>query len=258
MSKRLLSPLPITAQSRIVSMHQPHYFPWLGLIAKIACSDIFIVLDNVQFEKNGWQNRTRYSTASGLKFLTLPVRQAGIISENISIREIELADRSAPAKHWKTLSQRYSKRPGWLRIEERLKAILVGDHEKLFPLCRMTTDLTFEIFRVKPKIILASTLSIGGKKGDRVVNLVNAVEGTHYLSGVGAKEYLDPVAFDRAGLGLFFQEFNHPRYAQSTSSKFIAAAFALEWFIEDPDNAANAFHEHLRQNADQPPRCISQ
>jgi hypothetical protein len=238
-------------------MHQPHYLPWLGLIAKIACSDIFIVLDNVQFEKNGWQNRTRYSTAIGLKFLTLPVRQEGVISKNISIREIELANRNAAAKHWKTLLQRYGKRPGWLRIEERLKAILLDDHERLFPLCQMTTDLTLEIFRLKPKIILASTLSVVGKKGDRIVSLVKAVQGTHYLSGVGAKNYLDPAVFDRASLGLSFQEFNHPRYAQSNGGEFAAAAFALEWFIEDPDNAADAFREHLRQNASQPPRCIS-
>jgi hypothetical protein len=250
------SPLPITAESRVVSIHQPHYLPWLGLIAKIACSDIFIVLDNVQFEKNGWQNRTRYSTAAGLKFLTLPVRQAGIVSKNIPIRDIELADRDATAKNWKTLSQRYGKRPGWPRIAERLKVILMNRHESLFPVCQATTELTLDIFRLKPEIILASTLSVEGAKSDRIVNLMKAVQATHYLSGPGAKEYLDPTAFERAGVGLNFQKFDHPRYTQSNDTEFIPAAFALEWFIEDPDNAAWAFHEHLRRNAEQAPRCL--
>jgi len=249
------SQLPLTTESRVVSIHQPHYLPWLGLTAKIACSDIFIVLDNVQFEKNGWQNRTRYSTAAGLKFLTLPVRQGGIVSEKISIRDIELADQNAPTKHWKTLSQRYGRRPGWLRIAERLRAILNVRHERLFPICQATTELTLEIFHVKPKVIFASSLSAEGVKSDRVVNLVKAVQATHYLSGLGAKEYLDPAAFDRAGLGLAFQKFSHPRYLQSNGGEFASAAFALEWYIEDPDNAVGAFHEHLRQNTEQPPRC---
>ena len=254
----MFSPAPITDESRVVAIHQPHYFPWLGWAAKIACADVLIVLDNVQYEKNGWQNRMRYSTERGLQFLTLPVRQAGIVSENIPIREIELADPTAGTKHWKTLSQRYGKRPGWARIAERLKAALLEKHEKLFPLCKMTTDLTLECFHLKPKIILASTLSVEGRKGDRVVNLAKAVQATHYLSGAGAREYLEPAAFDEANLGLVFQEFTHPRYLQSHGGEFAAAAFAMELFIEDPDHAAQAFREHLQQTAEQPLRCMSQ
>jgi len=33
----------------IVSIHQPNYLPWMGLMHKILESDIFIVLDDVQF-----------------------------------------------------------------------------------------------------------------------------------------------------------------------------------------------------------------
>ena len=215
-----------------------------------------MILDNVQFEKNGWQNRTRYSTLSGLKYLSLPVRQTGIVSGHKMIREIELAETAAPAKHWKTLLQRYGKAPGWPRIAERLEAILNDRHEKLLSLCLATTELTLEIFGLKPRNVFASALPVEGQKGERVVNLVKAVGATHYLSGAGAKEYLDPAAFERAGLGLTFQEFNHPMYRQSTAKEFMPAAFALEWFIEEPDRAVEAFHKLLWSNANQPPRCI--
>jgi hypothetical protein len=230
--------------------------PWLGLIAKIACSDTFVFLDNVQYEKNGWQNRTRYSTSAGLKYLTLPVRQEGIVSGHKTIREIELAEVAAPAKHWSTLVQRYSKAPGWPKIAPRLEAILHDRHEKLLTLCLATTDLTLEIFRLKPKIVIASALPVEGSKGERVVNLVKTVEATHYLSGAGAKEYLEPAAFERAGLGLTFQEFAHPTYQQSTGKEFAPGAFALEWFIADPDHAVEIFHQLLRSNSSQSPRCI--
>jgi hypothetical protein len=241
----------------IASIHQPHYFPWLGLVAKIACSDIYVVLDNVQFEKNGWQNRTRYSTSAGLQFLTLPVRQSGIVSRHISILDVELADSNASTKHWKTLSQRYGKRPGWRRIAERLESILTARHKRLFPLCQETTDLTLELFHVRPNVVYASTIPVEGTKGERVVNLTKAVRAAGYLSGVGAKEYLDPAAFACAGLSLDFQQFSHPRYGQSHGGEFVPAALALEWYFEDPDGAPEAFRHHLNTNRVQPARCVS-
>src|SRR4051812_9589800 len=35
----------------IVTVHQPHYIPWLGYLHRMAAADLFIVLDHVQFER---------------------------------------------------------------------------------------------------------------------------------------------------------------------------------------------------------------
>ena len=56
-----------------VAIHQPHYLPWLGYLAKWAAADVFVFLDTVQYEKNGWQNRNRIKTAAGPRWLTVPV-----------------------------------------------------------------------------------------------------------------------------------------------------------------------------------------
>src|SRR2546428_11865995 len=57
-----------------VAIHQPQYLPWLGYLAKWAAADVFVFLDTVQYEKNGWQNRNRIKTATGPQWLTVPVR----------------------------------------------------------------------------------------------------------------------------------------------------------------------------------------
>lgn len=246
----------MTIAEPVVSLHQPHYFPWLGLLAKIACSDTFIFLDNVQFEKRGYQNRAQYSTPQGLKHLTLPVLQKGTHSEQREIRDIHLNGADAAAKHFPTLSHRYGKAPGWKRIADRLEAILTAPQEKMISLCLATTALTMEVYGVKPKILNASEMAVDGMKGERVLNLVAAAGGKTYLSGTGARNYLEADAFDKAGLGLVFQEFTHPIYKQSTEAEFQPAAFALEWFIEEPERAVERFHAHLRANANQPPRCL--
>ena len=39
--------------NKIVSIHQPNFFPWLGFFDKICRADVFIFLDDVQFPKKG-------------------------------------------------------------------------------------------------------------------------------------------------------------------------------------------------------------
>ena len=58
----------------IVAIHQPQYLPWLGYFDKIEQTDIFVILDNVQYKKNEWQNRNRIKTANGWQWLTVPVQ----------------------------------------------------------------------------------------------------------------------------------------------------------------------------------------
>jgi hypothetical protein len=67
----------------IVTIHQPQYLTWLGFFNKCACSDILVLLDDVQFQKNGFQNRTKIKTDTGWQWLTVPVSYShpAIISE---------------------------------------------------------------------------------------------------------------------------------------------------------------------------------
>jgi hypothetical protein len=176
----------------------------------------------------------------------LPVRQSGIVSGARPIREIELVDTRAAQKHWQTLRQRYRKEPGWPRIADRLEAILSREYERLLPLALATTALTLDLFQLMPKTALASQLLVAGTKSERLLNLVKAVSGTHYLSGAGAKEYLEPRLFEGAGIGLSYQEFAHPLYPQLNCVPFMPGAFALEWFMAEPDRASTRLRECLR------------
>ena len=61
----------------MLSAHQPAYLPWLGYLDKIASADVFVFLDDVQFEKNSFINRNRIKTSQGAQWLTVPVRMKG-------------------------------------------------------------------------------------------------------------------------------------------------------------------------------------
>ena len=91
----------------ILSAHQPAYLPWLGYFHKLAVSDGFIILDNVQFEKNSYINRNKIKTPSGESWLTIPVKMREHL--NKSINEMEFADFKWQKKHFNSIIMNYKK-----------------------------------------------------------------------------------------------------------------------------------------------------
>src|SRR5205823_10451543 len=115
-SRRLPRPLrtfsslrrPRRKPSVIVAIHQPHYLPWLRYFAKILRSDVFIVLDDIQYEKNGFQNRNKIKTPQGAQYLTVPVRRPTLRP----IRAIEIDNATGWAsRHRRALEINYGKAP---------------------------------------------------------------------------------------------------------------------------------------------------
>jgi hypothetical protein len=69
----------------IVGIHQPNFMPWLGYFYKIHQSDIFIYLDDVQFQKTGasYTNRVSINIGGKSSYLTIPVkRDSGVQNIN--------------------------------------------------------------------------------------------------------------------------------------------------------------------------------
>lgn len=233
----------------IVSVHQPPYLPWLGLLEKIALSQRFVVLDTVQYGARGFLHRTLYSTDAGAKYLSLSVRHKGHQQEGTTIAEVELADRAMPGRHLKTLRQRYGKRPGWPVVAAGLEPILLEPAQRLVELNVELLRLSMRLFGIHTEVAWASELGAEGTRTRLMADLTKAAGGTAYLSGSGARAYLDEEVFHSDGLGLYWQSFEHPIYRQSHTGGFQEGCFGLEWVIEDPDGAADGFRAHVERAA---------
>ena len=59
----------------IVAAHQPHYLPWLGYLDKVATADLFVVMDDLQYEAQNFQNRNRMKLNHGPQWLTVPLER---------------------------------------------------------------------------------------------------------------------------------------------------------------------------------------
>jgi len=68
--------------------------------------------------------------------------------------------------------------------------------------------------RLHASLLKASNYDLKGKNTELLVNIVKRFKGSQYLSGQGAKKYMDESLFEKAGIELVYTDFKHPEYNQ--------------------------------------------
>lgn len=196
----------------VVGIHQLHYLPWLRYFEKIARSDVFIALDDIQYEKNGWQNRNKVKTATGAALLTVPVYE----KLGQPLHEVRI-DNDGPwrRKHWRTIEQAYHKAPYFSDYAELLEETYSRDWEMLNDLNLYLLEGLLAALDIQTPIERSSHLKVAGKATERLIQLVEAVDGDRYYSGAYALDaYLDSEQLARAGIEVELQAWSAPVYPQ--------------------------------------------
>lgn len=112
----------------IVSIHQPHFLPWIGYFNKVLQSDAFVWLNYVQYRKNYYQNRTKVKNANEeLFWLTLPVHA----KHDTVIDQVMIADSRWRVRISKTVEQCYRKAPYFAECWPTLSAAIMGAPDSL-------------------------------------------------------------------------------------------------------------------------------
>ena len=72
-----------------ISIYQPRFLPQLHYFHRMYQSDIFVFLDNAQFKRPSWQNRTNIWLNGKKHRITVPVKHKG---KKLLINEVELSN----------------------------------------------------------------------------------------------------------------------------------------------------------------------
>jgi len=220
-----------------LAIHQPQYLPWLGYLAKWAAADELVFLDTVQYEKNGWQNRNRIKTAGGPRWLTVPVHaKLGTPIEAVGV------DTAQPwrVRHLRAIEDAYARAPYLARHHEALRRLYATDWPRLAPLAVATAEWLARAMGIATPARLASALgvaaSVPADPTGRLIALCRAVGGDTYLAGRDGAKYIDLEAFARAGIGVLYQDYKHPEYAQ-LHGEFAPNLSALDLLLTHGDDA---------------------
>jgi len=220
-----------------IAIHQPHYLPWLGYFAKWAAADLFVFLDTVQYEKNGWQNRNRIKTRDGPRWLTAPVRAR----LGTAIRDV-MIDTTQPwrARHLRAIDNAYAKAPSWPHHRDELQSFYGREWDRLAPLAVESAQWLAQALGISIPTRLASDLTLPDRARldatARLVALCQAVGADTYLAGRDGALYLDADQFAAAGIAVETQRYEHPVYAQE-HGEFAPFLSALDLLLMYGDEA---------------------
>lgn len=206
--------MPLNSGSaKMVVILQPGYLPWLGFFDQLYKSDVFVIYDDVQFDKSGWRNRNRIKGVRGIQWLTVPVLTKN--QEKPSNKEIKINNKANwRGKHLKSIFQNYSKAPYFKDYFHEIEKILLKDTDSLLELNMSLIYFLSKSLGTNKKIIFSSDLGIKGEGTNRIVSICLHLNATEYLTGDSAKDYLDESLFSENNIKLIYHNYQHPVYRQ--------------------------------------------
>ncbi|WP_312469040.1 WbqC family protein [Neobacillus sp.] len=213
----------------IVSIHQPNLFPWLGYFDKMAKSDMFIFLDNVQFTKGGFQNRVKVKGPNGPQWLTVPVKTKGRAFQMTNNVEMNHQN-DWKKKHLSTIESLYSGAINFDSLFNRIKELYKEENALLVDFTTKGIQVIQSMLDLKVNTLNASLLNIEGNSSRLLVNLVKEVGGTVYLSGPSGKKYLDETMFKAENIKIEYHEFQEVIYPQKYND-FMPGLTSLDYLF---------------------------
>lgn len=197
-----------------VVISQPMYFPWVGMLEQIRLADHFVFYDDVQFSKGSFVNRVQIKTASGIKWLTVPLHG---LSLGQRIQDVELDGRKDwRRQHLDMLRQAYAGTPHLKDMLNVLSEVFDADAQTIGQLSEHSMMALCRYFGLDQgrRFDHIGDLAIPGAGSQRVLDIVTRLKGDHYVTGLGAANYLDHEAFARAGVQVEYMAYRKQPYAQ--------------------------------------------
>ncbi len=201
---------------RVFAIHQPNYVPWIGYFYKIANSDVFVILDQVQFPRGrSYSSRNRIKTPNGPTYLTIPVTVPSGNEGRANYPEVTFADQKWKNKHVKSVELAYKKAPFFDDIFALYRPALQS-HDSLVGLNVALIRAIMEYLSIDTELVMLSDLvSDPNAKSDLIADIGKAVGGTLYLSGNGGgREYNDRELLSRNGIDLAYSAYESAEYTQ--------------------------------------------
>ena len=193
---------------------QPSFLPWRGFFDLIYRSDVFVFLDDVQYDKGSWRNRNRIKTAQGTSWITVPVKTTGKLGQKIKNTEIS---QTTP---WKkkildSILFNYRKAPHFGAYFPSLSRVFEKEWNYLSDLDISLTKEIIGFLGLERKLVVSSHMEIeAGEKNERIINICRRLGIDHYITGPSTKAYVDEKLFLKNEITLEYMTYYYPPYEQ--------------------------------------------
>ena len=222
-----------------VVISQSMFFPWVGLLEQISLADIFIHYDDVQYTR-GFYNRVQIKTANGIKWITVPLNnhRRGQLIDEVLVNN----DTDWRRQHRDTLRQAYTKAPYSEEMLALVDEVFCKSKMTLFDVSRESIYALVRYFKLETNVqfMSSSDMNIIGSSSQRLRDLCVAVSADVYITGHGARNYLDHELFERSGIQVEYMKYKMIPYPQ-LHGDFTPYVSALDLVANCGKEGANVF-----------------
>lgn len=197
-----------------VVISQPMFFPWVGMFEQMRLADTYVHYDDVQFSKGSFTNRVQVKTAKGSQWLTVPLRDLHLGQR---IMDVQVDNRQDWRQgHLTTLAQAYGQAPFRDEMLALVKDVYQRPATTISEVAEASMMALHRYFALPRPVQFewSSRMGIGGESSARVLALVRQLGCEVYVTGHGARHYLDHEWFEREGVQVEYIDYRKEPYPQ--------------------------------------------
>tara|TARA_Y100001963_G_scaffold121686_1_gene170445 strand:- start:1592 stop:2215 length:624 start_codon:yes stop_codon:yes gene_type:complete len=175
-----------------IAVSQSNYLPWTGVFEIIHSVDKFVFFDDVQYTNRDWRTRNLIKTNQGKLWLSVPVYKQ---KRDTNIIDIKICNEiNWKRKHYKSFCHHYSRSKYFNQYKYLLDFYLL-DWQYLHKLNRYTTEKISRTLGIDTEFYYSENFKVSGNASEKIIQVVDQLGGTHYVSGPKAKNYIDEELF---------------------------------------------------------------
>ncbi|HEV7523580.1 MAG TPA: WbqC family protein [Acidimicrobiia bacterium] len=221
-------------ESPRVALMQPAFLPWQGYFGLVAAADVFVLLDDFQFQRHSFHQRNRIRLADGSEtWISLPVGHPRDGDFPTLGEAVPVVDAKWRRRLKATLDQSYGRTPHHATVREPLDAWIDAPWASVADMNIAFIQLVSELLGFAPAWRRSSEVGSTGQRSDRVLDLLRRTHARTYLCARGSYEYMaEDALFPVDGIEVVFQEFAPPAYPQRRADEFVSHLSVLDALFE--------------------------
>jgi len=210
--------------TKIVTIHQPDFMPWLGLFNKINNADELIILNHVNNNPKSaefWCRRVKMLIGGKDHWMSVALKKDEE-STFIPINKMELSmDEKAIRKFMQSIEVNYKRAPFFLEVFYLIENYFSIASNNLCEKNSWFIKEVMESLNIGTACIFSSELEPQFTSNEMLIDLLKKRQATIYLCGGGSAEYQKDELYLDNGIQVKYNSFSHPEYKQFNSPEFI-------------------------------------
>jgi hypothetical protein len=221
-------------ESPRVALMQPTFLPWQGYFGLVAAADVFVLLDDFQFQRHSFHQRNRIRSANGDEtWISLPVGHPRDGEFPTLGDAVPVVDAKWRRRTRTTLEQSYGRATHFAAVRGPIDDWVDTTFTSVADMNIAFIQLVAGMLGFEPEWRRSSEIGSAGQRSERVLDLLQRVDARTYLCARGSYDYMaHDGLFPVDHIDVLFQDFEPVAYPQRRTDEFVSHLSVLDALFE--------------------------